>query len=176
MLARKGVLISDPSVERMTSDQWHFEALALYRKEKAELEIAASIFKEGVSVFKRTLIEVLGANTGLSKKEREESQGFGFVPMSMFVSRPEFLNEMISREKSLNELDAPDAEAKEQLQKELIDLDLGDFEPLFQELDKEDRKKGMSNISGATATPESMRALGLEVLTFEELLKGKDKG
>jgi hypothetical protein len=54
-MARKGILITDPSVAKMTQPQWMFEYMALSNKERSDREFS-------VKAIKSVLVATLGLN------------------------------------------------------------------------------------------------------------------
>ena len=132
VLARKGVLMSNPDVANMSVGQWFFEAAALREKEKFELEASHKILKN-------TLIGVLGLNAlrptddfgkpkkwdEMTEKDREE-----FMPLIGWCGRPDMLkkvSEQLQTEKVYDE-GGMDNSAYEKMV-EAIDAAGGDMEP-----------------------------------------------
>jgi hypothetical protein len=95
-MARKGVLVSDPTVSRMTPAQWLFEYHGLLRREEEETERA---FKG----MKGILINVLGLNLKSSNKnkdlpphERFEADLNEFTPLVMLAGNHHLLKQFFS--------------------------------------------------------------------------------
>lgn len=59
-MARKSVLLSDPSVRAMNEAQWMFEYHALHAREKNTIDLVTSMFRALVRSLRHTLITVLG--------------------------------------------------------------------------------------------------------------------
>lgn len=91
-MARKGLLVSDPTVRAMTRAQWLFEYHALQEKEEKETER----FLKG---FKGILVNVLGlnlksnaANKHLSPNERFEADLNEYTPLILLAGNHHLLN------------------------------------------------------------------------------------
>lgn len=59
-MARKSILLSDPSVRDMNEAQWMFEYYALREREKNTVDLVTSMFRALVRALRHTLITVLG--------------------------------------------------------------------------------------------------------------------
>lgn len=95
-MARKGVLMSDPSVRNMTQTQWMFEYHALFERDKTYFE-----------AFGRILKNVLVATLGLKAIRPEDANGSpkkfedmtdeekeSFMPLVAWVAHPEMLKKV----------------------------------------------------------------------------------
>lgn len=59
-MARKSILLSDPSVRNMNEAQWLFEYHALQARERQSVDLVTSMFRALVRALRHTLITVLG--------------------------------------------------------------------------------------------------------------------
>lgn len=59
-MARKSILLSDPSVRDMNEAQWLFEYHALQTRERQSVDLVTSMFRALVRAMRHTLITVLG--------------------------------------------------------------------------------------------------------------------
>ena len=97
VLARKGVLMSDPSVQAMTTEQWHFEYEGLLAREEAKASTLARVFRDAVRAFREVLISVLGLNLlkrwiGATPEQAERLKDMTpFVPAAYLWTKPEVL-------------------------------------------------------------------------------------
>lgn len=73
-MSRKGVLVSDPSVRKMTRIQWVFEYLALRDREREDKQFQ-------VDAIRRTLIHVMGLSAIIPGNEDPDK----FVPLVMLA-------------------------------------------------------------------------------------------
>ncbi len=133
VLARKGVLVSNPDVAKMTETQWMFEYHALKRKEEM-------IFKSSFVALRKTMVSVLGLNLirpvdekGFPKKygQMTEDEENMFLPMVAWCGRPEMLKdvaEQVQNELGMDKAENPD-DAYEKLTA-AIDAAGGDMEPI----------------------------------------------
>jgi hypothetical protein len=145
VLARKGVLISNPDVRRMTRTQWLFEYFALIEKDKLEQEIF-------VRNAKAILVNVLGLNAirpehenGVPKKweEMTDEEKEGFLPLSLWMGREDMLKRIKDQwdtEKAIDD-SSSDKQYEELVKK--IDEAGGDMEPVLDTMF--DRKQEVDN-------------------------------
>lgn len=133
VLARKGVLASNPDVQNMSRAQWVFEYVSLKKHERDQIDTNAKILKY-------TLVSVLGLNAirpedehNIPKKWEEMSQDEkeAFLPLVAWVGRPELLQVVkkqketeIGIEQALNDLEYEELVAR-------IDEAGGDMEPIL---------------------------------------------
>ncbi len=142
VLARKGVLVSNPDVAKMTWTQWMFEYHSLRKKEEM-------MFKSSFLALRRTIVSVLGLNmlrptdeAGVPKKHdaMTEEELDQFMPLVSWVGRQELLNEVSKQYETEAGIDAatnPDADYERQVAA-IDDLD-GDMSPIFTPLDPKAR-------------------------------------
>ena len=83
-MARKGILVSDTSVQHMTDMQWLFEFYALNERDKTAHETTVQIFK----LARRELISLLGLDTVKLLDMPED----GFIPFAWLAGNPESLS------------------------------------------------------------------------------------
>mgnify|MGYP001569969241 CR=1 FL=1 len=138
VLARKGVLVSNPDVAKMTWTQWMFEYHSLRKKEEM-------LFKSSFLALRRTMVSVLGLNAlrptdeaGVPKKPEKmtEDELDQFMPLVSWVGRAELLNEISKQYETEAGIDAatnPDSEYERQVA--AIDDADGDMSPIFSPLD-----------------------------------------
>ena len=120
-MARKGVLISDPSVQAMTEAQWHFEYHALKAREKRTFEQVGHLITATMRAIRATLIRVLGLDLvktwrqlGVASKEEREAlkEEMPFVPMSYLVADAERLQGWLKMDDGLSDEEADRKEAE----------------------------------------------------------------
>lgn len=132
VLARKGVLVSNPDVQNMTITQWMFEYHALRKKEE-------TLFKSSFTALRKTLVSVLGLNllrptdaNDIPKKfedmtEEEQEQ---YMPLVSWVGHPEMLQNVSKQydvERDLGVTVNPNAEYDRQV----AAIDDGDMLPII---------------------------------------------
>lgn len=134
-MARKGVLISDPSVSEMSYDMWMFEALALRKKEEQWLEtmgkVTTEVFQSGFKAFRENVIYLLGLNIGAGQR-KEDSDMTPFLPLNMYLGDPGVMKEMLEREKNEEATTKASSDTElDSLNERLMKLEAGDLEPIF---------------------------------------------
>lgn len=120
-MARKGVLLSDPSVRTMTEAQWHFEYHALQAREKRTFETVTQVFDAFFKSMRALLVRVLGLDLvrtwrqlGVSDRaEREKLKSeIPFVPLVHLVGDAERINEWVKKDDGLSDEEADKKEAE----------------------------------------------------------------
>ena len=115
MLARKGILVSDPQVKRTSRAQWIWEYISLVKKDKDEREFYSKTLKN-------TLISVLGLNIlpplgedGMPKlaEELTEADKDFFTPAAFIMGNHHLLKGILERMPSgeppdMSDVTAPD--------------------------------------------------------------------
>jgi hypothetical protein len=134
VLARKGVLITNPDVKAMTKTQWVFEYHALRRKEE-------QTFKSYADAFRQTLVSVLGLNmirpvneNGLPKTydEMSDDEKVAFMPLVAWCGHPEMLKkvfEQMQSEIDMSSVTDPDSDYEKLVAS--IDAADGDMIPIL---------------------------------------------
>lgn len=133
VMARKGVLASDPSIKEMSSVQWYYEFAAARRSERRQIELTLKLFKS-------TMINLLGLNrlrpsnpdgtikpdTELTNEERE-----AYLPLVLWTGHPEILKKVSEQlEEDAAVETAQSDKDYEALVKAIDDAD-GDMEPIL---------------------------------------------
>jgi hypothetical protein len=170
VLARKGVLITDPSVEKMTEAQWLFEFEGLRQKEEATNEMTGEVVKVCVDALRNTLIQVLGLNLvhpdDVLPEERESGQPV-FIPYSYLGGQPEVMKHVLEKyEKAEEASKATDRAMRDtsfeafsrDLQRMLTAGQIGDLEPI---LGKEEPPPEPGKMSRSEA--DSYRMAGVRI-------------
>jgi hypothetical protein len=133
VMARKGVLLSDPSVKNMSLGQWIFEYHALAKRE-------SDTFTTVAKALKAILINVMGLNTLRPEDEQgspklvdnmTDEEKEAFLPLIAWVGRPEMLKlvkDQIEVDTVMSETD--DNKEYEKLV-DSIDANDGDMEPMM---------------------------------------------
>lgn len=123
MLARKGVLISNPDVMRMTTAQWLFEYHALQEKEKASATFTVEVYKESVTALRKLMIALLGLDIIGEKK---------ILPLSLLAGNPRLLGKWYedAQADAAAEAAANDSEF-DALSEQLAKGEIGDLDPLL---------------------------------------------
>lgn len=166
MLARKGVLISNPDVEKMTEAMWMFEALALRERDKQEKERLDSYFKVGVRLFRQTLIKLLGLDRGLNKLElgvveSDPDAPMPFVPFVFFAGRPDAVKHIMEKEDEAERMgEAVNDKGFDELSEQLAKADIGDMMPLLDEFKRLDSDQA---ILEDAAFQNMMKSLGVVI-------------
>lgn len=165
-MARKGVLLTDPSVAEMSYLQWHVEALAIRRKERDEREernkLVTDVYKAAYNGLREMAIRILGLHIGAGKaKEGEPTPFRSLLP---FIAREGMMEELMAAEADektqADALNNPDLDA---LADSLMDFDVGDLEPLFTGANSDDPDERWNS-------PEHqamLRSLGIEIVDGE---------
>lgn len=131
----------------MNHAQWLYEATILRQKEERDLDRVREVFKAGANAFREGLVHLLGLNIGAGNPEILENGEKGsspFVPLIAFCGRPEVVDEMLKKhaehQATNGEGGGPSAnnDALGVLNDSLMDLDIGDLEPLFTGINSED--------------------------------------
>lgn len=98
-MARKGILVSDPSVARMTRAQWTWEYMALLKREEEER-------KFNVKSMKAVLVNVLGLNLAkeldengkpITWEKMTEEQREAFVPAVMLMGNHRLMGPYVDK-------------------------------------------------------------------------------
>jgi len=127
VLARKGVLASNPDVQRMTSCQWLLEFESLAQKERYDVERQLEFFK----LFRKQLVSMLGLNV-VCKKEDLENDPDMYIPWVMLGGRREIVQEIFERmekEKAIESVTQD--EAFEKLSSAIASGEIGDMDPIL---------------------------------------------
>lgn len=161
-MSRKGVLLSDPSVQEMTYAQWLIEAAALQKREDGEREerqnMALEIYKAAARTFRETLIHVLGANIGAGKAE--EGEPTPYIPLMTTLARGEVVEELLKRESDEKQAsEVLDDENMDQFAEELMNIDMGDLEPVFKGKNSDDPFERWASKDNV----ELMKQMGVEL-------------
>lgn len=133
MLARKGILASDPSVKDMTPARWMFEYHAAIEKDKQDAQLIAKIVKNTiVGTFGLNLLRPTDAN-GYPKRQEDmtEEEKESFLPLVAWVGREDLVDKV--REQLDKDID-PEAVTADKHYEELvaaIDAADGDMEPII---------------------------------------------
>jgi len=161
VLARKGVLVSNPDVAKMTETQWMFEYHALRKREE-------STFKASFDALRKTLVSTLGLNLirpvdekGFPKKygkmtEEEENM---YLPLVAWCGRPDVLKEVadqVQAELGQTAAESPDDEYEKKAA--AIDAAGGDMEPIFE---------ADPSLTGGIKNPKNIAQAKLLINTFE---------
>lgn len=132
MIARKGVLISNPDVQKMTPIQWMFEYHSLLKKESHELDI-------NIKLVKNSLVNILGLNlirprdqngkvkpdSAMTTLDKES-----FLPLTAWIGHPELLKLVQEQvEQDLPPTLSSDAEYEKMVA--AIDAAGGDMDPII---------------------------------------------
>ncbi len=118
VLARKGVMASDRSLEKMNRIRWMIEFYAIREKEKAEIEAA-------VEVQKQVLINVYGLNIvpdSLLTNDKGEKQ-ISFLPLVYFVA-PELIKGMVDKIKEEREIESLMTPEVDRYAEQVVDFDI----------------------------------------------------
>lgn len=133
VMARKGILLSNPDVSKMSPSQWLFEYHSLVEKER-------NIFDLSFKTLKQLMIHLMGLNairpedgTGrpkttadMTKEERE-----AFLPLIAWIGHPEMLKQVQDQLDYDNAVRrSEDDDRYEQLVSAIDELD-GDMTPIF---------------------------------------------
>lgn len=118
----------------MNHVQWVFMAKAFKRKEEQEQErlshTVAEIFKVSQRSLREMLIHLLGLNIGAGRPEPGEPTPY--IPLTALITRPEVMEELLKRESDeKHEEEALDSSSLTDVNEGLMNLDLGDLEPVF---------------------------------------------
>lgn len=136
VMARKGVLVSNPDVANMTWTHWMFEYHALKKKEEM-------LFKSGFIALRKTIVSTLGLNllrptdeAGFPKKHEQmtEEEKDMYMPLVSWCARPEMLkdvSEQFKLELGVEQVTNPDSEYEKQVAAIDADID-GDMLPIIQ--------------------------------------------
>ncbi len=133
MLARKGVLISNPDVRRMTRTQWLFEYFALIERNKSEQEIF-------VRNMKAILVNIFGLNAirpehenGIPKKweEMTDEEKEAFLPLSLWIGREDMLKRIKDQWDTEKAIDDSSSDKQYEALVKQIDEAGGDMEPVL---------------------------------------------
>lgn len=90
-MARKGVVINDPSVQSMTAMQWFFEYYALRRKEREQNQLLQGLVMAG----RKLAVKLLGLDLQSYVEGAPESDDF--IPLSLLVGQPEVLRAVMEQ-------------------------------------------------------------------------------
>lgn len=151
VLARKGVLISNPDIARMTTAQWLFEFHALQEKEKTSAAFTVEVYKESVTALRKLMIALLGLDVFGEKK---------IMPLALLAGNPKLLSKWYEDAQADEAIEAAANDTDfDQLSAQLAKGDIGDLDPtLFGDL---------SNISkDYTQTDDykdALTALGIKI-------------
>ena len=134
VIARKGVLLSHPSVQEMSHMQWLIEAKALHKKEIKErderIKLTKEVYEAASMSFRDILVHILGLNIGAGKQV--EGKPVPFIPFMPLVAKPEVVEELMKRESEEIEIsNALEDRGLSEVNDALMDLDMGDLEPIF---------------------------------------------
>lgn len=133
VMARKGILISNPDVKAMTKVQWLFEYNSLAKKEK-------DIAQVSVKILKGLLINVLGLNALKPEDESGNPKTFenmtqeekeGFLPLIAWCGRPELLKKVSEQIEKTDLLAEIPKDSKYEDLVAAIDAAGGDMEPIL---------------------------------------------
>ena len=134
VLARKGVLVSNPDVAKMTETQWMFEYHSLRKQE-------STTFKTHFAAMRQTIVSTLGLNLirpvddkGFPKRydKMTEEEMDMFLPLVAWVGRAEILKEVgeqVQAELGLDKAESTDDEYEALTA--AIDAAGGDMEPII---------------------------------------------
>jgi len=134
VLARKGVLISDPSVHDMTHAQWLWEAQNLAKKERLELDRVADftrvMFQQTALVAREIIIHLFGLHLAAPDRKPED-ESTPYLPLVVYASHPEMFSELMKRKKEMGtEADVTAPEVTDLVER-VKDITMADLEPLF---------------------------------------------
>ncbi len=133
VLASKGILASDPSVQSMTQVQWYFEFAALKRAERRQIEL-------GLKLFKSTMISLLGLNrlkptredgTTKSVEELTQEEKESYLPLVMWTAHPELLKKVSEQLDEEAAIDTAQSDKDYEKLVEAIDAMDGDMDPIL---------------------------------------------
>lgn len=162
MLARKGVLVSSPDVQRMTPTQWAYEYYIIKKMEAEKIELI-------VKIAKAILVNILGLNLlrptnehGVPKSydEMTQEEKDSFMPLVAWVAHPELLKTV----KEQFEFEKHCESAMSDVSKE--------YEDLVARIDE--NPYDMDAILGIDPEETAERASKLQAQLFEEKLKSLD--
>ena len=112
------MLLSDPSVQAMNWEQWLFEALAIKKKEEAEVEYQTTMATGAFEALQKMLISLLGLDAFAPKSENSKLPKV--LPLSMIIGHPEVLNALMeAAKKDEGEQSASEDETFEALSSQL---------------------------------------------------------
>lgn len=134
VMARKGVLLTDPSVKEMSMQQWMFEYAALAKKEKDNREFI-------VKAMKGVLVSTLGLNmlrpedaAGNPKpfEEFTEEDKEQFIPLTAWVGNEGMLKAVKEQlDKVKMNVELPPVDDNYEAMVAAIDAAEGDIEPII---------------------------------------------
>lgn len=142
VMARKGVLINHPDVQRMSTAQWLFEYHSLIKAEHHRFE---TFFK----VFKGMMVGLLGLNAIKPEDEKGQVKRIedmtvdekeSFLPLVHWIGRPEMMKIVGEQiEQGLEPMSSPDKNYEALVA--AIDAAEGDAEPIIEQLHNVDLAK-----------------------------------
>jgi len=160
-MARKGILVSDPSVRLMTKAQWYFEYIGLVNKEITEQEHNVQYIK----LLRVLLVKVLGLDLLNSTPTESDLDKIEYAPLSLFVSRPHILEKIEENSKKRETVQAAmQDDTFDQMSAAMASgVDMGDMAPIS-DLPPE-VLKSIENIQADTNpfSPEYLKSLGVKI-------------
>lgn len=134
VLARKGILMTDPSVKHMTPAQWAFEYIALNRKERDDKEFH-------IRSLKSVLITTLGLNLLKPEDQNGHPKGYeamndeereSFIPLTAWTGNEGMLKAVREQHEKGEVSDTlPDMDSAYDDMVAAIDAAEGDIEPII---------------------------------------------
>jgi len=134
VMARKGVLITDPSVRDMSPSRWMFEYIALAKKEREEREF-------NIRALRNVLVSTLGLNllrpedsNGNPKRPEDmtEEDRESFLPLSVWMGNEGLLKAVKEQQEVLDiTADLPPTDSTYEAMVAAIDAADGDIEPII---------------------------------------------
>lgn len=134
VMARKGILISDPSVARMNRTQWLFEYLALTRRDREDKEFNVRAMKSVIiSTFGLNLIRPEDGNGNpktidqMTDEEREQ-----YIPLTAWIGNEGMLKAVQQQHEKIDiPVDMPISDKSYEDMVAAIDAAGGDIEPII---------------------------------------------
>lgn len=167
VIARKGVLLNDPSFNALSTTELTFEFLALLREEtearKERNKLIEEVVKIGFKGLRYTLIELLGLHIGvpvmyadIAEEERPE-----FVPFIYYVARPELLKHISDQAGQAQTAKSVGSDkALDQINEDLSRLSSEDLDSLFKGALSDDPKERWLS----EENQEMLRSMGIELI------------
>ena len=142
--------------------QWVFMAEAFKKREQEEQErqtkLVTDVYKAATRTFREVLVHIIGSHIGAG--EKVEGEMTPFLPLLPLIANSEVMEELYKREsEGKKEVEVLENEGIDDLNEGLMNLDMGDLEPVFRGENSEDPFERWF----AEQNVDTMKAMGVEL-------------